>query len=62
MNEQIRPRATCHLCGKPLDDPNDPTSLDCGGDCLACMAEAGDPDAIKHMEELNGHGRNQADA
>lgn len=36
----------CSICGRPLDVPVDPLSTDCGGDCLACMADAGDPDAV----------------
>jgi hypothetical protein len=26
----------CHICRRPLD-ADEPLSLDCGGDCLACM-------------------------
>lgn len=42
----------CSLCKKELDNPKDRTSLDCGGDCVQCMAEAGDPSAIAFMERL----------
>jgi hypothetical protein len=42
----------CNICGRTLDDPSDPTTEDCGGDCLRCMAEAGDPDCIAAMAEL----------
>lgn len=28
----------CSICGCQLDAPADPTSRDCGGDCLSCMA------------------------
>lgn len=35
----------CAICGVELDNPNDPTTENCGGDCLYCMYEAGDPDA-----------------
>jgi hypothetical protein len=28
--------------------------MDCGGDCLSCMAEAGDPDCIEEMLLLIG--------
>lgn len=27
----------CYICGKILNNPLDPKSLDCGGDCLECM-------------------------
>ena len=44
--------SNCLICGCELDDPSDLTTRDCGGDCLACMAEAGDPDSIAAMEEI----------
>jgi hypothetical protein len=44
---------TCHICKRLLDDPADPTTEDCGGDCLRCMAEAGDPDCLRAMWELH---------
>lgn len=48
----------CHICGKLMWDAEsgmnlqqvaaaglaDLTSLNCGGDCAQCMADAGDPD------------------
>lgn len=44
---------TCKMCKRPLDIPNDPTSQDCGGDCLRCMADvARDPDCIEAMGEI----------
>ncbi len=38
----------CLICGRKLDDPSDPVrSINCGGDCLQCMATVGqDPDCI----------------
>lgn len=33
---------TCKTCGKPMDNRDN-----CGGDCVFCMAEAGDPECIK---------------
>jgi hypothetical protein len=39
-----QPIARCNTCGRLLDQVGDPASKDCGGDCLACMAEAGDPE------------------
>lgn len=36
----------CNICGRKLDNPNDPLSENCGGDCAYCMlrieTEAGD--------------------
>lgn len=39
----------CTICKRELNTPGDPTTIDCGGDCLKCMAEAGDPEAVKDM-------------
>jgi hypothetical protein len=36
----------CRVCETPLNIPGRPWTDDCGGDCTACMADAGDPDAI----------------
>lgn len=50
----------CGICGTPLDTPGRPWSADCGGDCLACMAEHDDPDcaaAIKPMVDAAQRGR-----
>lgn len=30
----------CLTCKRTLGDPNDPLSLDCGGDCWGCVREA----------------------
>ncbi len=47
----------CKICGRELDHPNDPTTKDCGGDCLKCMAEIGeDPDCIAVMEKITRRG------
>lgn len=36
---------TCGICGRRLDQPDDPLSLDCGGDCWGCVGETeGDPE------------------
>jgi hypothetical protein len=37
---------TCGICERVLDNPQDPVSQNCGGDCLQCMADAGDPEAV----------------
>jgi hypothetical protein len=42
----------CDTCGRLLDVPSDPRSTNCGGDCLQCMADAGDPDCIKSIAAL----------
>lgn len=42
----------CATCKCKLDDPKRPFySEDCGGDCLLCMAEAGDPECEKAVLE-----------
>lgn len=41
----------CGSCKRPLNQPDDPRSLDCGGDCRQCMADAGDPDCIKSLRD-----------
>jgi len=47
----------CGICRRLLNNPVDPVSLDCGGDCLQCMAAAGDPDCERHMDELRAAGK-----
>lgn len=42
----------CHICGRGLNNADDPRSLDCGGDCLQCMADAGDPDCIAAVQAI----------
>ena len=43
----------CNICKKKLDQPGDPTTKNCGGDCLYCMATiGGDPDCIRKLAEL----------
>jgi len=29
----------CTICGRLLDNPEDPLSGDCGGDCWGCIGE-----------------------
>ena len=42
----------CLICGRKLDDPDEPiNSRDCGGDCLQCMADCGDPDCLQALVE-----------
>lgn len=54
--------AECSICKRPMDDPADPTTANCGGDCLRCMAEIGeDPGCIAAMKDVtNGHDLNAA--
>jgi hypothetical protein len=40
----------CSICKRPLNSR--PELLDCGGDCLECMALCGDPDAIRAIEKI----------
>lgn len=42
----------CRICGRALDNPADPLSTDCGGDCLKCMADCGDPDCVEAVERI----------
>lgn len=42
----------CKTCNKELNQQNDPSSRDCGGDCVECMAEAGDPDCKLVMYDV----------
>lgn len=36
--------SVCRLCGEALSDDTESLHYNCGGDCLWCMAKAGDPD------------------
>jgi hypothetical protein len=29
----------CGICGRVLENPDDPLSVDCGGDCWGCVGE-----------------------
>lgn len=48
--------AACNLCKVPLNQPGKPETKDCGGDCLQCMAEAGDPECKKAMGKIRVDG------
>jgi hypothetical protein len=44
--------AKCLICGTELNQPEDPGTVDCGGDCRRCMARVAlDPDEIRAMRE-----------
>lgn len=45
--------ANCSICSRELGVPDDQLSGDYGGDCLQCMAVAGDPTCIIAMLEAN---------
>jgi hypothetical protein len=45
--------SNCTLCGVGLDQPGKPETRDCGGDCLKCMAEIGDPNAKFELIRLS---------
>ncbi len=44
----------CQTCGLPMSKIPEALNLDCGGDCLSCMAWHGDPDAIELVEKITG--------
>lgn len=51
----------CTICARLLDNPIDPFSKDCGGDCLACMAYVGhDPDCMEAVRKLLQKGEKDA--
>lgn len=53
--------ANCGICGREMTTswadycagttPEDVQAIDCGGDCLHCMATCGDPDAKRILDE-----------
>lgn len=47
-----RTKPHCSICGVELDQPDKPLTLDCGGDCVECMADAGDPDCQRAVNEV----------
>lgn len=44
--------ARCTTCTTPLDMPGRPWTRNCGGGCLACMAEAGDPECVEAIAAM----------
>lgn len=42
----------CSICHRALNQLDDPFSVDCGGDCIVCMADADDPDCVKGLIEI----------
>jgi len=43
----------CKTCGQELNVPFKPDTLDCGGDCLRCMADFDDPECVETLRRLN---------
>jgi hypothetical protein len=43
----------CGTCGKELNVTLKPETLDCGGDCLQCMADAGDPECAELLRSFS---------
>ncbi len=42
MTDELRAgdgKTSCLLCGRALNQPDDPASLDCGGDCWGCIEQ-----------------------
>ena len=57
-SQSRRDLAVCLTCRGPLDVPGDPSTRNCGGDCVRCMANSGDPDCIQAMKEWRAQRRN----
>ena len=45
----------CRICGRELNVEGDRSSVDCGGDCVRCLAECGDKDCKRIMDHLRRH-------
>jgi hypothetical protein len=43
----------CGICNQELNIPLRPETLDCGGHCLKCMADFGDPECEETLRNLN---------
>lgn len=43
---------TCNICRRPLNQPFKRDTIDCGGDCVRCMALSDDPDCLETMREV----------
>lgn len=42
----------CNICGHATNTNKNSLYLDCGGDCLLCMADAGDLDCIQSVAKI----------
>lgn len=46
----------CHICKRTMDDPANPVATkNCGGDCLECMADSGDPECKAALAQDEKH-------
>jgi anti-anti-sigma factor len=45
----------CRICGQELNIPLKPETRDCGGDCLKCMADSGDPESVETLRQTLVH-------
>jgi hypothetical protein len=50
--ELVKAAGSCAICRRPLNQPGHADTEDCGGDCLRCMAECYDPDAVAAMRAI----------
>lgn len=41
----------CRICNALLNQPDNPATKDCGGDCLGCMASVGDEQCQRELDE-----------
>lgn len=45
----------CQICGRALDQPDEPLSMNCGGDCWGCVgeieAELGYEESVKQVRD-----------
>ena len=48
MNSDI-PKERCNTCGYELSADTESLHYDCGGACLTCMAQAGDPECVERI-------------
>ncbi len=50
----------CRICGRSLDQPDDPLSMNCGGDCWGCIGETeadlGNVDSIDQFRKEHVRG------
>jgi anti-anti-sigma factor len=47
----------CRICGQTLNVSSKPETLDCGGDCLKCMADSGDAECVEMLRQTLVHRR-----
>jgi len=50
----------CQICGRALDQPDAPLSMNCGGDCWGCVggieADLGNAESIEQVREEHVRG------